>query len=93
MYALTFENFTRGIAPGVLKRNMSDPVPAMILVRVAVDLEWQSKGIGKALIRDAMTRTYRAAKIARNRTGFALSPARPQSQPEGRIQENVHFSR
>lgn len=40
------------------------PVPIMLLARLAVDLHWQGKGVGKALLRDAMQRTSKAAEIA-----------------------------
>lgn len=63
-YSLAAGSFIRGIAPGSIKRNMPDPVPAMILARLAVDLKWQSRGIGRALIQDAMTRTTRVSEIA-----------------------------
>jgi GNAT superfamily N-acetyltransferase len=40
------------------------PVPIMLLARLAVDLRWHGKGIGKALLKDAMQRTLQAADIA-----------------------------
>jgi len=40
------------------------PVPIMLLARLAVDRRWQSQGVGKALLRDAMQRTMQAAGIA-----------------------------
>jgi GNAT superfamily N-acetyltransferase len=36
----------------------------MLLARLAVDREWQKKGVGRALLRDAMLRTMQAADIA-----------------------------
>ncbi len=50
------ERLTKGLA--------KDPVPVMLLARLATDLRWQGKGVGKALLRDAMQRTLRAAEIA-----------------------------
>jgi GNAT superfamily N-acetyltransferase len=52
------------IATGRVRRNMPDPVPVMVIGRLAVDLHWQGKGIGRALLRDAMLRTLQAAEIA-----------------------------
>ena len=50
-------------APGGLKRNMPDPIPMAILGRLAVDLTWQGRGLGAALLRDAVERTQTAAAI------------------------------
>jgi GNAT superfamily N-acetyltransferase len=43
---------------------MPDPIPVMILGRLAIDQNWQSKGIGRALLRDAVLRTLQAAEFA-----------------------------
>lgn len=40
------------------------PVPVMILARLAVDKEHQRKGLGQALLKDALLRTAQAADIA-----------------------------
>jgi len=50
-------------APGGLKRNMPDPIPMAILGRLAVDQTWQGRGLGAALLRDAIERTQAAAAI------------------------------
>jgi predicted N-acetyltransferase YhbS len=51
-------------APGKIKRNMPDPIPVMVLGRLAVDLRHQNQGIGKALVKDAVLRTLQASEIA-----------------------------
>jgi GNAT superfamily N-acetyltransferase len=51
-------------APGRVRRNMPDPIPVMVLGRLAVDREFQGHGLGKALLQDAILRTLRAAEIA-----------------------------
>jgi predicted N-acetyltransferase YhbS len=43
---------------------MPDPVPVMVMGRLAVDHRWQRQGIGPALLRDAILRTLQAAEIA-----------------------------
>jgi GNAT superfamily N-acetyltransferase len=43
---------------------MPDPVPVMIIGRLAIASRFQGHGIGKALLRDAVLRTVRAAEIA-----------------------------
>ncbi len=39
------------------------PVPVMLLARLAVDRTWQGRGLGKALIKDALLRTATAAEV------------------------------
>lgn len=48
----------------VLKGLARHPVPVMILARLAVDRDHQGKGLGKALLKDALLRTAQAADIA-----------------------------
>jgi predicted N-acetyltransferase YhbS len=43
---------------------MPDPIPVMVLGRLAVDLAHQQQGLGQALLRDAILRTIQAADIA-----------------------------
>ncbi|MGM5059097.1 GNAT family N-acetyltransferase (plasmid) [Rhizobium leguminosarum] len=50
-------------APGAIRRNMPDPVPMAVLGRLAIDRNWQGKGIGAALLQDAVLRTGQAAHI------------------------------
>ena len=51
-------------APGRVRRNMPDPLPVMVLGRLAVDREYQCQGIGAGLLRDVILRTVQAAEIA-----------------------------
>lgn len=51
-------------ATGRSRRNMPDPIPAMLLARLAVDVERQGRQIGANLLRDAIRRTLGAADIA-----------------------------
>jgi GNAT superfamily N-acetyltransferase len=52
-------------APERLQKGLArHPVPIMLLARLAVHKEWQKKGIGRALLRDAVLRTSHAADIA-----------------------------
>lgn len=48
----------------VMKGLARHPVPVMILTRLAVDNEHQRKGLGQALLKDALLRTAQAADIA-----------------------------
>lgn len=49
---------------GRVRRNMPDPLPVMVLGRLAVDQKHQRRGIGTGLLRDAILRTVQAAEIA-----------------------------
>ena len=40
--------------PGALRRNMPDPLPVVVLGRLAVDLRQQGQGLGSALVADAL---------------------------------------
>ena len=51
-------------APGRIRRNMPDPIPVMVLGRLAVHLDWQKKGLGGDLLADGVKRTLQAAEIA-----------------------------
>ncbi len=50
--------------PRVMKGMARHPVPVMILARLAVDKSHQRKGLGQALLKDALLRTAQAADIA-----------------------------
>ncbi|MDR0594031.1 MAG: GNAT family N-acetyltransferase [Bifidobacteriaceae bacterium] len=49
--------------PGAVRGNMPDPVPVVVLGRLAVDRRWQGAGLGSALLADAVRRAARAASI------------------------------
>ena len=63
-YSLAVGSVAHEFTPGNIKRNMPDPVPVMILGRLAVNQNVQGRGIGRALVRDAILRTIQAASIA-----------------------------
>lgn len=62
-YALAAGAVAHRIATGGVRRNMPDPVPVMVLARLAVDRDAQGNRLGGALLRDALERT---AMVARN---------------------------
>jgi ribosomal protein S18 acetylase RimI-like enzyme len=63
-YSLAVGAIAHAGTPGRVRRNMPDPVPAMVLGRLAVDMSCQGLGIGTGLLRDAVLRTMQAAEIA-----------------------------
>lgn len=64
-------------APGNIRRNMPDPVPVMVLGRLAVDADWAGRGVGRGLLKDAILRTVRVAGETGVRAllAHAISPA------------------
>jgi GNAT superfamily N-acetyltransferase len=62
-YALATGGVAHVQAPGRVRRNMPDPVPVMILGRLAVDRAWQGRSLGRSLLRDAVLRILQAAEI------------------------------
>jgi GNAT superfamily N-acetyltransferase len=62
-YALATGGVARTAATGQVRRNMPDPVPVMVLGRLAVDRAYQGRGLGVGLLRDAILRTLQAAEL------------------------------
>lgn len=64
-YSLVFGSISQKLLPAkVLKGLGRYDVPIMLLARLAVDRREQGKGLGKALLKDAVLRTIQAAEIA-----------------------------
>lgn len=63
-YALASGSLSNKIAPNKIRRNMPDPIPVMVLGRLAIDQEYQGKKLSDALLRDAILRILQAADIA-----------------------------
>jgi GNAT superfamily N-acetyltransferase len=61
-YALASGSVEHAHAPGRVRRNMPDPVPVILLSRLAVDIREQGNGLGKHLLRDAITRCVGVAE-------------------------------
>lgn len=61
-YALAAGSVRRAMTPGAVRRNMPDPVPAIVLGRLAVDRAWQGQGLGADLLQDAVLRAVRASR-------------------------------
>ena len=66
---------------------MPDPLPVMVLGRLAVDKSFQRRGIGKGLLRDAVLRTVQAAEIA----GIRAILVHAISEPAKRFYEGCGF--
>jgi predicted N-acetyltransferase YhbS len=62
-YALSAASIAATVVPGRFRRNLPDPIPVVLLGRLAIDRAWQRQGIGRALFRDAAMRVSRAADM------------------------------
>ena len=64
-YSLTVGSVDPESAPPRVKKGLPrHPLPVMILARLAVDKAHQRRGLGQALLKDALLRTAQAAEIA-----------------------------
>jgi GNAT superfamily N-acetyltransferase len=61
-YSLAAGSVLHAIATGKIRRNMPDPVPVVLLGRLAVDRHWQGKGLAADLLSDAVLRILGAAE-------------------------------
>jgi GNAT superfamily N-acetyltransferase len=63
-YCLANGAIAQSTATGKVRRNMPDPIPVMVIGRLAIAKSWQGQGIGRALLRDVILRVLQAAEIA-----------------------------
>ncbi|HWG05356.1 MAG TPA: GNAT family N-acetyltransferase [Beijerinckiaceae bacterium] len=62
-YALASGAIEIAQTTGRVRRNMPDPVPMVVLGRLAIEHTYQGRGLGRALIRDAARRVLQAAEV------------------------------
>lgn len=63
-YTLSTGSVMRKDSPGKVRRNMPEPIPVMVLGRLAVDKSVHSLGIGRGLLKDAILRTLGVSQQA-----------------------------
>lgn len=68
-YALAAGAITHQMATGGVRRNMPDPIPVLVLGRLAVDTHAQGLKLGGALLQDAVNR---AMSVSQNLGARAL---------------------
>jgi GNAT superfamily N-acetyltransferase len=61
-YALASSAIAPTATPGRFRRNMPDPIPVVVLARLAISRSHQGKGLGRALLQDAAQRVIHAAE-------------------------------
>lgn len=62
-YALAAGSIAIESAPVRMRRNMPDPLPVIVLGRLAVHEDWSGRGIGSGLLKDAVLRALQAAEL------------------------------
>lgn len=68
-YSLSAGGIIHEAAPKAMRRNMPDPLPVLLIGRLAIDKKYHNQGLGRALLRDAM---LRAVHIASDTGVFAI---------------------
>jgi GNAT superfamily N-acetyltransferase len=61
-YSLSAGAISHEEAPKAMRRNMPDPLPVILLGRLAIDKNYHNQGLGKALLRDAIMRAVNVAR-------------------------------
>jgi GNAT superfamily N-acetyltransferase len=61
-YGLAASSVLPSTATGRVRRNMPNPVPTVLLGRLAIDRGWQGRGLGGDLLRDATLRILAAGE-------------------------------
>lgn len=61
-YALAPSAITPDRATGRFRRNMPDPIPVVVLARLAIHNRFQGQGLGRALFQDAARRVLHAGE-------------------------------
>lgn len=62
-YCLAASSLSSEEAPGGLRRNMPDPIPVVLIGRLAVDSVFQGSGLGAGLLQDALLKSIEAARL------------------------------
>ena len=87
-YSLVVGEVAYGDAPERLTKGLArHPVPIMLLARLAVSQDWQGRGLGAGLLKDAMRRTLQAAEIG----GIRAFAVHAKDAPARRFYEHFNF--
>lgn len=68
-YSLSAGGINHETVPKAMRRNMPNPLPVLLLGRLAIDQRYHNQGLGRSLLRDAM---LRAVHIASDTGVFAI---------------------
>ena len=62
-FTLVAGSVQHGFATGKVRRNAPDPIPVMVLGRLAVDVAYQNRNIGRGLLKEAILRCLQVKEI------------------------------
>ena len=62
-YALSAGSIAAASVTGRVRRNMPDPLPVIVLGRLAVHTDWSGRGIGSGMLKDAVLRAIQASTL------------------------------
>ena len=62
-YCLSASSLLLEDAPGGVRRNMPDPIPVILIGRLAVDLRFAGRGLGASLLQHAVLKGIEASRI------------------------------
>ncbi len=62
-YCLATGSVARANAPSKVKRNAPDPIPVMLIGRLAVAKDFERRGIGSGMLQDAFRRIMQTSEI------------------------------
>ncbi len=62
-YCLATGAVARADAPSKIRRNAPEPIPVMLIGRLAVTKEFERRGIGSGMLQDAFRRILQASEI------------------------------
>lgn len=66
-YCLSAHSIAHEESPGALRRNAPDPIPVILLGRLAVDKRFRGQGLGYSLLADAFAKGLEAANLVGSR--------------------------
>lgn len=72
-YCISVYSLQHNLLNASLRRNMPDPIPVILLGRLAVDVRYQGKGLGTMLVSHALAMTRKIADIG-GVVGLAVHP-------------------
>ena len=72
-YCISVYSIQHNLLNATLRRNMPDPIPVILLGRLAVDVRYQGKGLGTMLVSHALAMTKKIADIG-GVVGLAVHP-------------------
>lgn len=61
-YALAAGAVSHAQVPGQIRRNMPEPIPVVVLGRLAVHADWAGQGVGSGMLKDAVLRALRLSR-------------------------------